>query len=248
MKRFRENMWTAFVIWFAFGLILVGFSLLPPWLEWANVVFLFLSGTYAALYLWHVLPRGRFIIPLIFFGSILIESFGTHTGILFGEYTYMSDFGPMVLGVPITMGPAWLSVMGASLAFSKLFNIRYRTLVLVPLFTVWLDLAIDPVAAVNEYWIWHETGIYYGIPNQNFLGWYLTSLFFSLFISRYEVRTSDDQLEKNNQRLFLMLHLLFGVTAWTSGLKGISFVTLSSFLVYLMYYRRYRRTVWITRL
>lgn len=211
----------------------MGFSILPPELEWANAVFLSLSGTYAAIYLWHVLPRGRFIIPLIFFGSILIESFGTHTGLMFGDYTYTSDFGPLVFGVPITMGPAWLSVIGASLAFSKLFELRFRTVILVPLFTVWLDLAIDPVAAINQYWIWHETGIYYGIPNRNFLGWYLTSLLFSLFIAKYEEKEIDIRLERNNQILFLMLHALFGVTAWANGLEGVSLVALSSLLVYL---------------
>lgn len=240
MKSFHDRVWLLFSIWFSCGIILVGFSLLPPWLEWANAVFLFLSGTYAAFYLWHVLPRGRWIIPLIFFGSILIESFGTHTGLLFGAYTYMSDFGPMVFGVPITMGPAWLSVMGASLAFSKLFNFRYRTLLLVPLFTVWLDLAIDPVAAIKQYWIWHETGMYYGIPGQNFFGWYVTSLFFSWFIAKYEEPSTDHRLEHNNQLLFLMLHLLFGVTACSNGLHGVFLITLSSIAVYLLRHRRQR--------
>ncbi|MCY1691337.1 hypothetical protein OVA29_12105 [Exiguobacterium sp. SL14] len=79
MERLQHFIWRLFVIWFSIGLVLVGFSLLPPWLEWANAVFLFLSGTYAAFYLWHVLPKARFIIPLIFFGSILIESLGTKT-------------------------------------------------------------------------------------------------------------------------------------------------------------------------
>ncbi|MCY1691339.1 carotenoid biosynthesis protein [Exiguobacterium sp. SL14] len=118
---------------------------------------------------------------------------------------------------------------------------RYSTLLLVPLFTVWLDLAIDPVAALNHYWIWQESGIYYDIPSQNFLGWYLTALFFSLFIAKYEKPATNLQLERNNQKLFLMLHVLFGVTAWTSNLHGILFVTCSAILMYLVYYPRYAR-------
>lgn len=241
MDRFQQYVWKLFVIWFSIGLLLVGFSLLPSWLEWANAVFLFLSGTYAAFYLWHVLPNARFIIPLIFFGSILIESFGTKTGLLFGKYIYTTEFGPLWIGVPITMGPAWLSVIGASYAFSRLFSIRYSTLLIVPLLTVWLDLAIDPVASLNQYWVWQEPGIYYGIPTQNFLGWYITALFFSLFIAKYEEPATNLQLERNNQKLFLMLHVLFGVTAWTSGLHGVLFVTCSVILIYLAYYSRYKR-------
>lgn len=231
---FQKYLWYFFSVWFFIGLILVGFSILPPWLEWANTVFLFASGLYASCYLWNVLPKGRFIIPFIFFGSIAIESLGTHTGLIFGEYTYEADFGLMFLGVPITMGPAWLSVIGASLAFSKLFSFPHRTIILVPLFAVWLDLAIDPVAAnVKSYWIWAEGGLYYDIPSQNFLGWYLTALLFAAVISRFEEKATIVELERNNQYLFLMLHILFSFTAFISGLYGVLAVGLSSSICYL---------------
>ncbi|MCY1692014.1 carotenoid biosynthesis protein [Exiguobacterium sp. SL14] len=61
-------------------------------------------GLYATLYFWHVLPKGRLVIPFIFFGSIIIESIGVHTGWPFGTYRYESDFGVQLLGVPITIG------------------------------------------------------------------------------------------------------------------------------------------------
>lgn len=235
MYLFQKYLWTFFKVWFLIGLVLVGFSILPPWLEWANAVFLFSSGLYASCYLWTVLPKGRFIIPLIFFGSIAIESFGTHTGLLFGEYKYEADFGPMVLGVPITMGPAWLSVIGASHAFSRLFSFRHRTILLVPLFSVWLDLAIDPVAAnVKSYWVWNEGGFYYNIPNQNFFGWYVTALLFSFFIAGFEKETTIKELERNNQYLFMMLHILFGLTAFIAGLNGVLLVGISSVICYLV--------------
>ncbi|WP_214808341.1 carotenoid biosynthesis protein [Exiguobacterium sp. s144] len=233
MEQFHKRLWLFFSIWFTIGLILVGFSLLPPWLEWANAVFLFASGLYAALYFWHILPKGRLVIPFIFFGSIIIESIGVHTGWPFGTYRYESDFGVQLLGVPITIGAAWLSIMGASLAFSRLFSFRYSTLILVPLFAVWLDLAIDPVAAnVKSYWLWQDGGWYYDIPTQNFFGWYGTALVFSFFINRYQVKATDDALEQNNQYLFLMLHTLFGVTAGVAGLYGVTLVSLSAFIVY----------------
>lgn len=233
MDRFQKKLWLFFTIWFFIGLILVGFSLLPPWLEWANAVFLFASGLYAALYLWDALPKGRFIIPVIFFGSILIESIGVHTGWPFGTYAYEADFGVQLLGVPITIGAAWLSVMGASLAFSRRFPFRFNTVILVPLFAVWLDLAIDPVAAnVKSYWIWQDGGFYYDIPTQNFLGWYGTALFFALLISRFEQQVTITALERNNQYLFLMLHTLFGLTAGVAGLYGVTLISLLAGVTY----------------
>ncbi len=233
MAIFQRRLWLFFTVWFVIGLILVGFSLLPPWLEWANAVFLFASGLYAACYLWDVLPKGRFIIPFIFFGSILIESIGVHTGWPFGTYRYETDFGVQLLGVPITIGAAWLSVMGASLAFSKRFPFRYNTLILVPLFAVWLDLAIDPVSAnVKSYWLWQDGGLYYDIPTQNFIGWYGTALVFALLMARFEQKPTFTELERNNQYLFLMLHGLFGLTAGVAGLYGVTIISSLALLVY----------------
>ncbi|MGX8177952.1 carotenoid biosynthesis protein [Exiguobacterium artemiae] len=233
MDRFQKNLWLFFTIWFFIGLVLVGFSLLPPWLEWANSVFLFASGLYAALYLWDVVPKGRFIIPVIFFGSIIIESIGVHTGWPFGTYAYEADFGVKLLGVPITIGAAWLSVIGASHAFSRRFSFRYRTVLLVPLFAVWLDLAIDPVAAnVKSYWLWQDGGWYYDIPTQNFIGWYGTALFFSVLLARFEQPVNLKVLEHNNQYLFLMLHALFGLTAGMAGLYGVTCISLSAGILY----------------
>jgi len=233
MDRFQKKLWLFFTVWFFIGLILVGFSLLPPWLEWANAVFLFASGLYAALYLWDVVPKGRFIIPVIFFGSIIIESIGVHTGWPFGTYSYEADFGVQLFGVPVTIGAAWLSVMGASLAFSRRFPIRFNTVILVPLFAVWLDMAIDPVAAnVKSYWLWQDGGFYYDIPTQNFFGWYGTALFFSILIARFEQQSTITALERNNQYLFLMLHALFGLTAGVAGLYGVTLISLLAGITY----------------
>ncbi|KHF30408.1 hypothetical protein LR68_00779 [Anoxybacillus sp. BCO1] len=45
-----DRLYRLFLIWYACGIVLVGFRLLPPWLEWANVVFLMLAGGLAPLF------------------------------------------------------------------------------------------------------------------------------------------------------------------------------------------------------
>ena len=39
--------------------------------------------------------------------------------------------------------------------------------------TAW-DLAMDPMMSAGEHWIWEVEGAYFGIPLQNYWGWWLT--------------------------------------------------------------------------
>jgi len=40
-----------------------------------------------------------------------------------------------------------------------------------------IDLVIDPIAVNGlEIWTWDQNGYYYGIPNHNFLGWFILSI------------------------------------------------------------------------
>ena len=55
--------------------------------------------------------------------------------------------------------------------------------------TVW-DLALDPAMASNylplHFWIWHQTGPYFGMPMSNLVGWSVTGLAF-MGVSRLAV-------------------------------------------------------------
>ena len=39
--------------------------------------------------------------------------------------------------------------------------------------TAW-DLAMDPMMVAGEHWVWDVPGAYFGIPLQNYWGWWLT--------------------------------------------------------------------------
>lgn len=240
MTKRYDWLWNLFCVWYAFGLILVGFDWLPPWLAWANPVFLWLAGAVGAIVLAKGVTRPILVVTVVFFGSIFVETLGVKTGFPFGEYAYAEAFGPTLLGVPVTIGAAWLAVIGSSFAVAQLFSFTYRTILLVPLLAVWLDMAIDPVSAnVKSYWIWKEPGIYYDIPTQNFIAWFAVSFLFALLIKRFET-TTPPRLLRDGQALFLMLHLLFGVTAFNAGLSGISGLTLLTAIVLVWKWRRQR--------
>ena len=107
-----------------------------------------------------------------------VEAVGVRSGVPFGEYVYTGALQPQLLGVPVVMGLAWMSLV----AFASDFTGRLRlpawpAAAVAALLTTACDLVIDPLAA-NQfgYWTWARAGIYYGIPFTNFVGWFVTSL------------------------------------------------------------------------
>lgn len=222
------KIWKFFLVWYVIGVVLVGFDLLPSWLEWANPVFLWLAGAVGGWIIANGVQRKHapWIVALIFFGSIAVETLGVKTGFPFSEYIYTEAFGPTIFGVPVTIGAAWLAVIGSSYSVARLFNFKRRVLLLVPFLAVWLDMAIDPIAAnVKDYWQWANDGFYYDIPTQNFVGWFGLSLIFSWVLDRFEIK-SDPIFLNHGRYLFVMLHALFGVTAVNAGLYGIGLLSI----------------------
>lgn len=187
----ERKLFSIFAIWYAIGVVLLVFNLVPQSLDWANTVFLVMAGGLAMVFFYQSYGRviGLLIIFIIFVLSTGIESIGVHTGLIFGDYAYMDDFGYHVIGVPATIGFAWLMVMATSHAlatplikatgiFSCLLYSAYGAVIATT-----LDLILDPVAfVVKKYWIWNEGGVYYGIPAKNFVGWLSLSFILHLLI------------------------------------------------------------------
>jgi carotene biosynthesis associated membrane protein len=118
--------------------------------------------------------------------SATAELTGTKTGWPFGGYEYTSFLGPKLLGrVPAAIPLSWFYMGFASLILADaivagriLWSILLGTWLLVS-----RDLVLDPsMAAPNlqyiHFWIWHETGPYFGMPLRNLAGWFGTGLIF----------------------------------------------------------------------
>ncbi len=184
-----------FIFWYIVGVFLLLFDLLPPWLEWANAVFLILSGILGGIYFTVNYQKwlGFSISLFIIFSTIFVEWIGVEYNLFFGHYDYNSDFGPKIAGVPIAIGFAWLMVIATTHVLAKqivrLFTLKHRLLlgfcyaIIGAFAAVVIDLVIDPVAfQVKEYWIWYEGGFYYEIPLSNFLGWFILAFGIHLFV------------------------------------------------------------------
>lgn len=117
--------------------------------------------------------------------SLVFESLGINFGWFFSQYVY-TDFIPgpklfgfnlySVLGYGLGVYLLWAVAQAAVGRFDN--RLRRSELVLIPavaaLLLVSVDLATDPLlATINGAYQWQQPGVYYGIPFQNYLGWYL---------------------------------------------------------------------------
>lgn len=122
--------------------------------------------------------------------SLTSELVGTGYGWPFGNYEYTDFLGYKVLDrVPYSIPLSWFYMGFASYLLGRALVQRFRwpmptlnsLLVGAGLLVVW-DLVLDPAMAHEEvrvsFWIWDETGPYFGMPLINFVGWGLTGLIF----------------------------------------------------------------------
>ena len=148
-----------------------------------------------------------------FFGS-LMELSSTHNGFPFGDYSYHEDNFPDELfigGVPIfaSVSFAFLTYFAYSAACTLLSRLERRgsdivrlddnavlsfarVLVLAAVITTWVDLVIDPVSLLGQYWFlgdlyhYHADGEHFGVPLTNYAGWLFTSLLIVLVNQRID--------------------------------------------------------------
>lgn len=105
------------------------------------------------------------------------EGLSLATGWPFGHYRYTELVLPQFHGWPPLLGLAWAEFAWyAWHVFSPLHRPRW---LLAPLGAAWMtamDLVMDPVAAGPlRFWVWRDGGPYYGVPWQNFAGWFIVS-------------------------------------------------------------------------
>lgn len=133
----------------------------------------------------------------------LMEFSSTHNGFPFGDYSYHEANFPDELfigGVPIfaSLSFAFLTYFAYSAACTFLSRLERRgnnivriddnavlssavVLVLAAIITTWVDLVIDPVSLLGQYWFlgdlyhYHADGAHFDVPLSNYAGWLFTS-------------------------------------------------------------------------
>jgi uncharacterized membrane protein len=151
--------------------------------RWAASALLMIEGSIAFLwaadaYSWRrAITFALVVLPLAF----TIEFIGVTTGFPFGRYHYTGALIPSVLGhVPAPITCAWLMIVLGSLVAAHTYVPQARrgiTVAIAAALATGLDACLEPTAFhVKAYWLWDDSGPYYGVPTLNFAGWFVAAL------------------------------------------------------------------------
>jgi uncharacterized membrane protein len=163
---------------------------------------------------------------------------GVTTGVPFGRYTYTGALHPQLFGaVPLAIPCAWLMVAIGAWQLATTDDRRPTTdrrslaavvsrrwsVVLAATLVLLLDLQIETVTTkINQYWIWLDSGPYYGMPTANFVAWWLVGLAMA-FLVTYVLPTKNPQSFKRSlgsslpSHLYLLSTLMFAIVNLAHG-------------------------------
>jgi putative membrane protein len=129
----------------------------------------------------------------IFLFSFTIEAIGTNTGLIFGEYQYLTTLGIKVFNTPLMIGINWLIlVYSAGVYIQRIIpsnsasSVFIKSLMGAALLTL-IDYFIEPVAIKFDYWAWQNTLV----PLQNYVAWFITAFVFMLVFNKLKFNKSN---------------------------------------------------------
>jgi uncharacterized membrane protein len=191
--------------------------------------------------------RALRLLALVFIVSLLFESVGVATGWVYGPYHYTDKLGPKFLNlVPYLIPIAWFMMSYPSFVIADLLVPSDRThsragrwprlLGVAALgglvMTAW-DVIMDPIMVAGGNWVWDVKGAYFGIPLQNYWGWWLT-IFTTFALYLWLSGKAAKPVQPGFDRLALLSYLVTGMSiVIISLLTGAGALALIGFFVML---------------
>lgn len=182
--------------------------------------------------------------------ALAFESIGVATGKIYGPYHYTGKLGPKFLGlVPYLIPLAWVMMMYPSLVIAQnMFrSSQPRGWKMIPIaavggiiMTAW-DLVMDPMMVQAKHWVWDgpaSTLVYFGIPIQNFIGWWATTLVTFLIFYFITANYRSGSGSRSEVRWPAMMYATIGassiLSAYLSGLHAPAMVGFMSMLPWVL--------------
>ena len=118
--------------------------------------------------------------------SLASELLGTGLGVPFGPYSYTNLLGAKWFGlVPLLIPLSWFTMTWACWIIARRRNSGAPAIALATALMLAWDLLLDPaMSKVTSYWIWGDSGSYYGMPWSNLFGWGVTGLLLFVTLSK----------------------------------------------------------------
>jgi uncharacterized membrane protein len=167
--------------------------------------------------------RTLLLLGLTFGISLLFESVGVATGWVYGPYHYTEKLGVKFLDlVPLLIPVAWFMMTYPSYIIAErivperwsIWGWRLGVAAAgAMIMTAW-DLAMDPMMVAGEHWVWEVEGAYFGVPLQNFWGWWLTTFVtFILFLMIARIGPGEKPLtDLRFDRLAILSYAITGLS------------------------------------
>lgn len=171
--------------------------------------------------------------------SHFFEAFSIQTGFPFGHYFYDKMPGPRLFEVPLCIMPAYFGTGYASWIISNILLGQYykklagSQIFLIPFVATFImvmwDMCIDPIASTAlSMWVWRDGGAYFGVPLQNYFGWFLVVYIifqlFALFIAKFDV-VDKRKLVIFTSRIFwleaIVVYLTQGVSQFMNPINAV---------------------------
>lgn len=176
--------------------------------------------------------RAFILLSLVVIVCLLFESVGVATGLVYGPYHYTDILGIRFMGlVPYVIAVAWFMMIYPSLVITEWIVPlswkgagRFICIAAIGglVMTSW-DVVMDPVMVAGGNWVWDIEGEFFGVPLQNYLGWWLT-VFTCFVIYLLITRKRQPVREAKFDRLPLVAYMITGysnvIIALTGGLGG----------------------------
>lgn len=201
---------TIFSVISAFFVSAVGIT---PALWIVSLVFMFLFALPSFRSLLQANRRSAIVtLSILSIVSLIIESFAIRTGFPYGAFYYQDVLGPKILGLaPLAVPLGWIPLVLGSYTIIHAMKIPFR-IVSTALLLVLIDMVIDPGSFALGIWIWQKPGVYYGVPFQNFVGWFFSGMLGAWIMSAF----FGDSIKKVKHRH--MLISLVGIVSFWSGI------------------------------
>ena len=143
----------------------------PTWFIQATPLNLLLSFVLLLINT-HLNKKTVFLILLCFITGMVAEIIGVKFGFLFGNYTYGKALGYKVMEVPLMIGINWsILIFITGFIVQLFFDIIWARIIVGIALMLFLDLVIEPVAPVLDFWTF-ESGL---ASYHNYIGWASTA-------------------------------------------------------------------------
>lgn len=152
------------------------------------------STVFALLWQAWGLPRALLAAVAVVALGWLVEFIGSRTAWPFGPYHYTDRLQPQVGRVPVVIPLAWLMMLPPAWAVGERITGTPRAtlpfvIVSALAIMVW-DFFLDPQMVKWGFWEWRRHGGYFGIPWQNFAGWFVAAALMTWIIAPGPLPTS----------------------------------------------------------